>query len=108
MKQYLILSLGVILLFSCKKASEECMDTKYTYNADTKSIIDNNCNTSGCHNSGSSNGDFTTYAKLKPFLKNDKFENRVFIVGDMPKDSLMTFKDKSVLQCWMEKGYKEK
>lgn len=107
MKQFLILSLGVILLFSCKKAAVDCVDTNYTYNADVKSVMDKNCNVSGCHNSGSSSGDFTTYAKLKPYLDSGMFNERVFVVGDMPKNRLITFKNKSILQCWMENGFKE-
>ena len=107
MEQFLILSLGVILLFSCKKAAVDCVDTNYTYNADVKSVMDKNCNVSGCHNSGSSSGDFTTYAKLKPYLDSGMFNERVFVVGDMPKNRLFTFKNKSILQCWMENGFKE-
>lgn len=95
------------MVFSCKKADVDCVDTNYTYDNDAKSIIDNNCNTMGCHNKNSVNGDFTSYAKLKPYLDDGKFNTRVFIVGDMPKNRFINFKNKSILQCWMDNSFKE-
>lgn len=107
MKKILYIAAFSTLLYACKKADADCTDTNYTYEADTKKIISNNCNTAGCHNSGSSNGDFTTYAKLKPYLDSEAFYNRVFVVGDMPKNRILNLKNKNILQCWVENSYKE-
>lgn len=80
MKQIIFLLAIVFLMFSCKKAEVDCVDTSYTYEADILPIMKTSCNTTGCHNSGSSNGDFTTYAGLKPLLDNGEFNQRVFVI----------------------------
>ena len=70
-------------------------------------IIEQRCNNAGCHNTGSNNGDFTTYDNLEIVLKNGKFNNHVFVNKDMPKNDTLTFDQKVILQCWFEKGYAE-
>ncbi|MGB1017436.1 MAG: hypothetical protein ACPGVH_00070 [Chitinophagales bacterium] len=108
MKQILFLLAIILFMFSCKKGEVDCVDTNYTYETDVKSIIDKTCATANCHNSGSTNGDFTSYANMKFVLDNGEFNNRVFIKEDMPRARILSFKKKSILQCWMENNFKEK
>jgi hypothetical protein len=94
------------LLFSCRKVKCDGSDPSYT--ADTKSIIDSNCNSSGCHGSGSSNGVFTSYLGLKPYLDNGSFKREVLETRNMPQGSGKLSKAQlQKLQCWSENGYKE-
>ena len=102
MKQILFLFTAILLISSCKKAEVNCEDTNYTYDTDVKTIIDNNCNVAGCHNGSGSIGDYGSYAGIKTVLDNGEFEDHVFITGDMPRARLLTFTNKSILQCWME------
>lgn len=64
-------------MFSCTKdkaktpettnnpQSTNCDTVIYKYNANVKSIITSNC--SGCHSSGSPNGNLTDYSSLKTY-----------------------------------------
>jgi hypothetical protein len=47
-------------------------------------ILNTNCTFSGCHNTGSVNGDFTSYAGIKLKVDNGTFSNRVLVTKDMP------------------------
>jgi hypothetical protein len=56
----------------------------YTYGNFVASVMNTNCTFSGCHNAGSSNGDYTSYAGIKLKVDNGTFANRVFVTKDMP------------------------
>ena len=72
-----ILSTISFIMFSCTKdkaktpettnnpQSTNCDTVIYKYNANVKSIITSNC--SGCHSSGSPNGNLTDYSSLKTY-----------------------------------------
>ena len=107
MKNVLFIFSFAIIMLSCKQVSLICEDTEYTYDTDVKIIIEQRCNNAGCHDDGSSNGDFTSYDKLEPFLKNGKFNKHVFVTKDMPKNDTLAFDQKVVLQCWFENGHLE-
>ena len=94
------------LLFSCRKVKCDGSDPSYT--ADVKTIIDQNCNSTGCHGAGSSNGVFVSYLGLKPYLDNGSFKNQVIETRKMPQGAAKLSKDQlQKLQCWSENGYKE-
>lgn len=80
----------------------------YTYEADILPILKTSCNTTGCRHSGSTYRDFTTYAGIKPVLDQGEFNKRVFEISEIPKNKRLSFKKKSMLQCWMGNGFKEK
>lgn len=94
------------LISSCRKVKCDGSDPSYT--ADVKSIIDQNCNSSGCHGAGSSNGVFLTYQGLKPYLDNGSFKREVIETRSMPQGAAKLSKAQlQKLQCWSENGYKE-
>ena len=76
-----------------------------SYNKHVKPIIATNCATPGCHNAGSVNGDYTTYAGLLIKVNNGSFKNRVFNANNpMPASGLLPKAQLDVLQCWLDKG----
>lgn len=96
-------------LFSCSKDDEaiECDGSNLTYNSGISSIINSNCNASGCHGNASSNGDFTSYANLQGVINNGRFNNRVLITKDMPQGSSLTDGQLSQIKCWADNGFPE-
>ncbi|MFT4644171.1 MAG: hypothetical protein ACI8ZX_000572 [Planctomycetota bacterium] len=106
MKKYFLYLFLASSLVACKDVSEVCVDTNYTYNDEIKTIIDNNCSTSGCHSQGAYIGDYTTYDGMKSIFDGE-FEDRVIDKGNMPKGFTLNFGDKSKLECWMENGFAE-
>ena len=108
------LFLGVLLvLSSCKddRLEPECDGSSPTYDGQIQSIIQQNCNASSCHGSGSNNGDFTTYAGLQPYLNNGNGSFRQEVLQDqtMPKgaSNTLTQNELNAIQCWVENGYPE-
>lgn len=101
----------LLLLSACKKAEKAtpvCDGTISAYNSNIKSIINDNCTSSGCHGSGSSNGDFTSYNGLKPVLSNGKFKSQVLDNQTMPKGARNLSADQlNKIMCWYESNYPE-
>lgn len=57
-----------LVLNACGKDDDEeetAATSSYTYEANTKTIINASCATSGCHNSGSANKGLSTLAEIK-------------------------------------------
>ncbi|MFM9985329.1 MAG: hypothetical protein ACKVOK_08870 [Flavobacteriales bacterium] len=103
----LVILVVVAIAGACKK-KPQCDGSNPTYTSSIKSIIDGNCNSSGCHNSGSGNGVFTTYTGLKPYLDNGSFKRSVLEDQTMPEGSAKLSKDElNKLQCWSENGFPE-
>jgi hypothetical protein len=61
-----------------------CDSSNVTYTNFVANVMSTNCTLSGCHNSGSSNGDLTSYALLKLKIDDGSFYNRVLVQKDMP------------------------
>ena len=104
------LALAIITLSACSKAefTPKCDGSTPTYDAEIKTIIDANCNSSSCHGTGSSRGDFTTYAGLEPDLTNGKFEKEVLTRQSMPQGSATLTQTQLILiRCWADNGYPE-
>ena len=55
-----------------------------TYTNFVANVLNTNCTLSGCHNSGSSYGDFTSYANIKLKVDDGTFYDRVLVQKDMP------------------------
>ena len=104
------LSLSVIFTPSCKKTTPAtCDGSSPTYESEIKGIISANCNSSSCHGSGSSNGDLTTFSKLKTYLDNGKFKSEVLDKQSMPKGGAkLSSTQLSKITCWKDSGYPEK
>lgn len=111
---YYFFTLVVLLISSCLKEkgpvpSVQCSGLNVSYSATIKTIIDTKCAISGCHVAGGNgNGDFTTYAGVKAKIgtNNDPFNNRLFVLGDMPQAGSPTLTDdeKQKIKCWLEAG----
>ncbi len=110
---FLLLLLGTSTIFSCKKdknskLTPQCDGSHPTYNSGIKSIIDSNCNSSGCHNSGSSNGSFTTYSGLTGVINNGSFKRTVLTDQTMPQGSAtLSQSNINKIQCWVNDGFPE-
>ncbi len=96
---------------SCKKDKllvPVCEDNSTpTYDDNIKTLINTSCAKSGCHGSGSSNGDYTSYAGISSDLTNGRFENRVLKDQTMPKGSTLSQGEINQFQCWLENNFAE-
>lgn len=99
------------LAFSCKKKDKkddlnnlDCSTISSGYASNIKPIIDGNCLSSGCHNAGSANGDFTTYAGLKAKVDNGSIDNRVIQQKNMPLNNPLATDELKKIKCWLNSG----
>jgi len=102
---------GCLLVVSCKKNKEEnelddvdCSTISASYNANIKAITTANCVSSGCHNAGSSKGDFTTYAGLKAVADKGALESKVIKSNAMPPSTGLGIEDRKKIKCWLNSG----
>ncbi len=77
------------------------------YNSQIAPIIQTNCNSVSCHNSGSPYGDFTDTNDLSYLIGTGSFKARVFDGNPsyMPAAGFADPKDKEKLKCWFDKGH---
>jgi len=100
----------MVLFLSCKKNKQDdlnnldCSKINSSYSSNIKPIIDGNCLSSGCHSSGSTNGDFTTYAGLKAKVDNGSIDNRVIQQRTMPISGSLAMEDLKKIKCWLNSG----
>lgn len=98
----------LILMESCKKEKKEdvidCSGVSPSYNSDVMPIINANCLSSGCHNTGSSNGDYTSYSGLKAVASSGTLESRVVTNKTMPATSPLSLEDRKKIKCWINSG----
>ena len=84
-------------------------DTTY-YALTIKPIIDNNCAKSGCHVAGgTSSGNFTTYAGIKPYIDSGSLPVRINLDPSdalhMPKGAVLDSLTLATLNTWIADGY---
>ena len=108
----LAITVASLLLVTCKKSNTDTTPTitcdgTVTYTASAKALIDKNCTSSGCHNAGSSRGDFTSYSGIKPFLTSGDFYKEVITTKDMPRGSSLSTDEYNALYCWSKNNYAE-
>lgn len=90
---------------------EFCDSIQATYIDTTKAIIDLYCATPGCHNQGSSLGDFTSHEAMDTrgnILIESGILNRINSTDPsvvMPPGNTLPQELKDVLTCWAEDGY---
>jgi len=125
MSKYLSFLFLVAFTFfvSCKKDSvDPCDDLNATYSGAVKSIIDNTCAYSGCHDGTGVNtfiptsaADYTTYSGMEASLNSGAFNTRALVSQDMPPAAFvpagspteLTAAQLEILNCWMDAGYPE-
>lgn len=113
----LILLAGFFGFFSCtfdkaEKVEEKppltlCDSLDVTYAGVIKPLITNRCAISGCHVSGFSAGDFTSYQGLKDVIdQGSTFRTRIIIDKDMPPAGATTLSDeeRQKIDCWLNDG----
>lgn len=104
----IVISLGTFN--SCKKKKNEdlnnldCSKINSDYSSDIKPIISANCLSSGCHNTNSPNGDFTTYTSLKAKADNGTLDNRVIQQKTMPPSGALSIDQLQKIKCWLNSG----
>ena len=110
-KIIIVITIIICSLFCCKKDEYkglDCSTTLVTYDSTIKVIIDAHCLSSGCHNAGSPNGNYTTYAGIFARVKNGTLAQRVLYTKDMPKNSSLSLEDRKKIKCWIDGGAPEK
>ena len=75
-----------------------------SYSTSVKAIIEANCLSSGCHGSGSSNGNLSTYDGLLIRVNNGTLSKRVLERKDMPIGNSLSLEDQKKIKCWLESG----
>ena len=98
----------LLLANSCKKSKQETtvLSCNPKYSVDIQPIITSKCALSGCHNAGSSMGDYTKFEVVKVRADSGRINHYVFDLRIMPpanKDSLTTT-EKNNLKCWLDNG----
>ena len=101
-----------ILIFACSKDKKvsgiTCDGSNLAYNTGVSDIINSNCNSSGCHNSGSQHGSFTSFSGLQGVIASGAFNSQVLIDQAMPQGSATLTKSQlDKLKCWVDNGYPE-
>ncbi len=115
----------VVLAFACSSDVLEPTDncaTAATYSTNVKTIIDDTCAYSGCHNGeGSAPGDYRTYAGLQRFLTDGSFVERVIDIRDNPTRGMppnrniypeslqddLTAEQLDIITCWVQNNFPE-
>jgi len=92
--------------------SDSCDTLQPTYNDGIEELLERTCAYEGCHITGFSSGDFTSYAGTTPFIQS--IENRSLNRLDMPpnyapdgKPKSLTDEEKELLECWISNGFPE-
>lgn len=114
MKKALILLLFTLIFSNCTSVSTDDLTipapVSITYTANVKSIIDQSCATSGCHNATSNTQNLTleTYTQVKNAFQNrnalgrmESTTNPMPPTGNLPNTSIQMIKN------WRDQGYLE-
>lgn len=84
---------------------DACDTTDYTFGTRISPIIGTSCATSiGCHASGSTYGQFTSYANIKPYIDNGAIYERAIVQQSMPPAGPLPNCDMEALKKWIEDG----
>jgi len=103
----LTLVFGALIIASCKDdeaPTDNCTDVKYS--TVLAPLIESKCAVTSCHDAGSLNGDYTTYALMKPNLDSGKVRTRVVVDKDMPSGNVtLTDAQLAQFECWLDDGH---
>jgi len=111
-KNIILLFILLIQIISCKKdkgkipitSQSFCDSLQVKYSVHIQPVIQSQCAISGCHTSGASMGDFTTYSGVKAKVDNGSFENRVLTLSNMPPVGPLPDSTKKKIDCWLKAG----
>lgn len=81
-------------------------DSVISYSTGIIPLVNANCAVSGCHVSGASMGDFTTYTGLKLKADNGSLNKQVVIQKSMPPSGSGTLTDaeRQLFECWIKQN----
>ena len=105
-----VLFFGMVAYFlisSCRKneyKNIDCNKISAKYSSDIFPLVSAKCNSSGCHATGSSRGDFTTYQGLKAKADNGTLEKTVLVNKTMPPSGALSQDDRNKIKCWLNNG----
>jgi len=97
----------MILPLACTKddlSNLNCSKINSKYSADIKPIITANCLSSGCHGTGSPQGDFNDFSQLQKFAFNGRLEQVVIVDKTMPPSGPLDLEARKKIKCWIESG----
>ena len=102
-----LFSAGVVMI-GCSKGnnmvtSVDCSGAAKSFVTDVNPIIQANCTSSGCHNSGSNNGPgaLTSYQ----LISNARASIRTAIAnGSMPQGGSLSAAQRNAIICWIDNG----
>lgn len=103
-----LLCVGLVFVSSCEKETTPSACETTTYDSKVKGILDNSCNTSGCHD-GAANSErqpLTNFTEAKNLA--DGIKKRAITDKDMPPSGALSAADMETIQCWLDNGKKEK
>ncbi len=104
----LTVATGSLIITGCKKEETldnvDCSKGNSSYAANIRPIINGNCLSSGCHNTGSVNGDFTTYNGLKAKADNGSLNTRVVQQKNIPPSQSLSLDNLKKIKCWINSG----
>gem|GEM_PF-330868 len=88
------------------KDNEPEPQSKATYTNDVKTIIDNNCATSGCHSSSSKSAGIalSTFQEVKDGFIYSGSWNQIE-TNQMPKSYNLSAAEKELIKNWIDNGY---
>ena len=104
---FLFLFSFFFVINSCKKdeyKNLDCSTISSSYKNNIAPIISSNCLSSGCHNAGSGNADYTTYSGLKAVADNGKLDARALEDKNMPPSGALSLDDRKKIKCWLNSG----
>jgi hypothetical protein len=79
-------------------------DTVVHYSFTIQPIVTLNCAIPHCHNAGSVDGDFTSYAGIHTKAANGTLLNRVVTLKNMPPTGPLSDADISRVNSWIQQG----
>jgi len=118
--RYILFSIiAVSIIIACSydqlpepTVSDQCEVLLPTYNEDIEELMERTCAYEGCHITGFSSGDFSSYSGTTPFIT--AIQNRALSRQDMPPDyapdgkpKSLTDEEQELLECWISNGFPE-
>lgn len=83
-----------------------------TYDQQMIFLVETTCAYEGCHSSGFSSGDYSSYENMLTNLEDGQIFDRVIASRDMPPSyadgpKILTDEEIDLFNCWLENGYPE-
>ncbi|KAA3633331.1 MAG: cytochrome c [Bacteroidetes bacterium] len=109
MKKISILAVfATMLLFaSCKEDGTDVDCSTVTFSGTIFPLVDQNCNTAGCHAAGTQNPEFSTYEQIKAMVDNGNLKKQVLDDRTMPPNGSLSNTELAEIQCWLDAGAPE-